>query len=81
MTGKRTRYSSEFKQQAVELVDELGSVGEAAKQLELNRSTLQNWVDAKVKPVEPVPEPTVRKIDPPQKFVRRRVNAWSRRKK
>jgi transposase len=45
--GKRGRYTLEFKQEAVRLVDSGQSVAEAARSLGVVEQTLANWVKAK----------------------------------
>lgn len=78
MTGKRQSFSKEFKRDAVKMVHVDGrGVTEAAEELGINRSTLQNWVNA----AEPAEEPKPRKEEAAQKFVRRRIHAWQRRDK
>jgi len=45
--GKRGRYSLEFEQEAVRLVESGQSVAEAARSLGVVEQTLSNWVKAK----------------------------------
>ena len=44
--GKRGRYTLEFKQEAVRLVESGQSIAEAARRLEVVEQTLSNWVKA-----------------------------------
>jgi transposase len=44
--GKRGRYTLEFKQEAVRLVESGQSIAEAARSLEVVEQTLSNWVKA-----------------------------------
>lgn len=89
MTGKRRSFSNEFKAEAVEMVLNGESIAEVAELMDVNRSTLQNWVNA-TRGADPGPEeipiaiaaePKPRKEEAPQKFVRRRIHAWQRRDK
>jgi transposase len=43
MTQTRRKFTPEFKQQALELAQELGSFNEAARQLGIRDSLLHNW--------------------------------------
>ena len=48
--GKRGRYTLEFKQEAVRLVESGQSIAEAARSLGVVEQTLSNWVKAKREP-------------------------------
>ena len=51
--GKRGRYTLEFKQEAVRLVESGQSMAEAARRLEVVEQTLSNWVKAHRAELEP----------------------------
>mgnify|MGYP000900466826 FL=1 len=70
MDKKRTRtYNEEFKRQAVELADDLGSAMKAAKQLGISDANIHNWrmkiktgqslsgTKTPVKPIADAPKP------------------------
>ena len=51
MTRRKRSYTTEFKEDSIDLVNEIG-VLKASDELGVSRSTLQSWVDKNIKPVQ-----------------------------